>query len=63
GNNKRKVFRTSTDKRRYCSLLREFKQEENIRIHHYCLMSNHLHLMDSIDQQSNLSRFMKRVNL
>jgi len=63
GNNRRKLFRTPTDKRKYRSLLIEFKQEDKIQIHHYCLMGNHHHLMLSLGQESNLPWFMKRVNL
>ena len=63
GNNRRKILRTATDKRKYCSLLLEVKEEDKIKIHHYFLMGNHPHLMIGINQESNLPRFMKRVNL
>lgn len=33
-----------------------------MKIYHYCLMPNHVHLMVWVDEASNLSRFMQRVN-
>jgi len=63
GNNKRKVFRYERDKNRYHQYLRDFKLEDKIDIYHYCLMNNHLHLIAGLNQDSNISRFMKRANL
>lgn len=63
GNNKRKIFRYERDKKQYYLYLKVLKQKENIDICHYCLMGNHVHLLVKVKQESNLSRFMQRVNL
>lgn len=63
GNNRRKIFRYQRDKKQYYLYLKKLKREEKIDIYHYCLMGNHIHLMVRVEENSNLSRFMKRVNL
>lgn len=63
GNNRRKLFLYRGDFKAYCLLLKKLKHEESIRIFHYCLMSNHIHLLLGVVENSNLSRFMKRLNL
>ena len=63
GNNKRKVFRYERDKKKYYQHLKGCKYEDKVSILHYCIMSNHVHLLIEVNQKSNLSRFMQRVNL
>lgn len=63
GNNKQNIFHGEKDKLYYLSLLRKLKEENNINIFHYCLLNNHLHLILWLNAQSNLSKFMKQVNL
>ncbi len=63
GNNRRKILRYPQDKRRYLLYLDKLKREERIDICHYCIMSNHVHLIVGLKKESRLSRFMKRVNL
>lgn len=63
GNNQRRVFRYERDKNWYYRYLKKFKDEDKIDIHHYCFMKNHVHLIVGLNQESDLSRFMKRVNL
>lgn len=63
GNNKRRVFRYDRNKKQYYTYLKGCKYEDAIEICHYCLMSNHVHLLVGLNEESDLSRFMKRVNL
>ena len=63
GNNHRKLFFRHQDYKIYYQLLVRLKYEESVRIFHYCLMSNHVHLLVGISQKSDLSNFMKRLNL
>jgi len=63
GNNKQVIFLEQQDKQRYCSLLLKLKKENNIDILHYCLMNNHVHLIILLNAATQLSRFMKQVNL
>lgn len=63
GNNHRKLFLYPRDLKAYYLLLSRLKKEESIKVFHYCLMSNHVHLLLEVKEESNLSRFMKRLNL
>jgi putative transposase len=63
GNNHRKLFLAKNDFKIFYMLLNKLKEEESIRIYHYCLMSNHVHLLAGVGENSNISRFMKRLGL
>jgi putative transposase len=63
GNNRRKIFRYDRDKKKYLHYLADTRFEDQIDIMHYCIMSNHVHLLVHINEQSDLSRFMQRNNL
>lgn len=63
GNNQNTVFHSDNDKLRYCTLLRELKDENKIDIFHYCLMNTHIHIILNLNPDSGLSRFMKQLNL
>ncbi len=63
GNNRRKLFLIQKDFRVYRLLLKKLKQEESIKIYHYCLMINHVHLLIGVGEDSNIARFMKRLGL
>lgn len=54
------IFPTDDDRRAYIATLRRFAQECAARIHAYCLMSTHFHLLVEVAGVS-LSRFMHRV--
>lgn len=63
GNNHLYLFRSDSDKTYYLSAAEKLKAENGIDIFHYCLMDNHVHLIVWLQQQSNLSRFMKQLQL
>jgi putative transposase len=63
GNNRQDMFHDSADHRVYYDLLFSLKKENTVKINHYCLMSNHIHLIVTVTPKSGLSRFMKQVNL
>lgn len=63
GNNRRELFRYQKDFQVYRLILNKIKNEERVNIFHYCLMPNHVHILVGIDCESNLSLFMKRMNL
>ena len=47
---------------RYINTLKEWKEELNIKIYGYCLMTNHVHLIvDPGDEETNLGKLMKRL--
>ena len=63
GNNKQIIFDGKGDFELYYNLLGSKKEENHLEINHYCLMSNHVHLIIHVTPESDLSRFMKQVNL
>lgn len=63
GNNRQNIFNQDPDKLRYYSLMCDLKGENKITILHYCLMDNHLHLIVWLNSHSNISKFMKQLNL
>ncbi len=63
GNNRYCLFANDEDKAYYLSALRELKEENRIDIFHYCLMSNHVHLVVWVRAQHTLSKCIKQLNL
>lgn len=63
GNNRQVIFPQDEDKQYYCSLLKNLKDENNIDIFHYCIMTNHIHLIVWLKPGSRLARFIKQINL
>lgn len=55
------VFEDDIDRRYYLKLLSEAKRETGVRIHAYCLMSNHVHLVVE-DVDGHLSDAMKYLH-
>lgn len=54
------IFENDDDRSMYLELLRKAKAETDVKIHAYCLMSNHVHLVVE-DERGKLSEFMKYV--
>lgn len=45
GNDRRRIFATEDDRHRYLTLVRQYTQQYQIAVFHYCLMTNHVHLL------------------
>jgi len=63
GNNKQLVFKDKEDFEAYKSILKQLKEEQIFGLYHYCLMSNHVHLIVETNKMTKLSKMMKRLNL
>lgn len=63
GNNRQTVFHDDEDYNAYLGFLRRYKQENKIKVYHYCLMPNHTHMILEVFLNSSLSKFMKQLNL
>jgi putative transposase len=50
GNRKQNIFMYDDDRRKYLSYLLDTKQKYPFKLHAYCLMPNHLHLLLESDQ-------------
>ncbi|MFH1782358.1 MAG: transposase [Candidatus Omnitrophota bacterium] len=63
GNQKRNVFRESTDYENYLSRLKKYKVKYNVSIYGYCLMPNHIHILARLKDAKKISDFMHDLNL
>jgi len=61
GHNRQIVFADSGDFSYYLSLVGEFKDLHDLKLHAYCLMTNHVHLLVEPPNARALASFMKRV--
>lgn len=60
GNERKEIFRDVTDYELFLKTLKESAEFFTVRVHSYCLMPNHLHLLLET-RQPNLSKFMQRL--
>lgn len=62
GHNRQVVFAAAGDYRRYLDALRELKESLGVRVHAYCLMTNHVHLLLTPgDTVSDIGKLMKAL--
>ena len=45
GNDRRRLFVTDEDRRRYLTLVADYTHRYSVSVFHYCLMTNHVHLL------------------
>lgn len=60
GIGKQILFEESEDYDRFLDTLARFKEEQSIRIHAYCLMENHVHLLLE-ENGGSMEQFMKKI--
>lgn len=63
GNDRRKVFRQEADYEQFYLLLKKYLKRYSSFLHHYCLMSNHLHLILKVMAAQDLPKLMQGINL
>lgn len=63
GNNKQNLFFEVEDYRIYLHLIHSMKSDYAFDLYHYCLMTNHTHLLIKFTTQEALQKVMQRVNL
>ena len=61
GDGSQVIFESDRDRERYLKELVQALRDHDVRLHAYCLMSNHVHLLAE-DRKDNLSAFMKQLN-
>ena len=61
GNNRGACFFSDSDRLAYLRLLRESAQEADCRVHAYCLMTNHVHLLLTPGGPAACARLMKHL--
>jgi len=63
GNNKNHVFRAKSDYLYYLKRFKQFKEELQFDLFHYCLMPTHVHQLIRTQKAADYSLFMKKINL
>lgn len=62
GHNRHAVFATDADRLAYLTTLAEFREALGVKVHAWCLMTNHVHLVvDPGSNAANLGLLMKRL--
>jgi len=62
GHNRETVFVEKDDYLYYLDTLKEWKQELDVNVYGYCLMTNHIHLiLDPRNEPANIGKLMKRL--
>lgn len=57
GVSKKELFHCQRDYGHYLELVRHYGKKLGVQIYHYCLMSNHIHMLVQVTDLSQLSRF------
>jgi putative transposase len=63
GNNHHDIFEDHDDYIYFLDLIERFKKEHTFNLYHYCLMTNHVHMLVKTNKASDFSNFMKKLNL
>lgn len=63
GINKSYIFDNDENAKKYIELLYKIKNEYDMRILTYCVMSNHCHILLNCKNIKDISSFMKKLNL
>jgi len=61
GNDRRKLFRRRDDYVRILEIIRLYVEKYQVRIFHYCLMPNHIHLLIQAIESADLPKFMQGI--
>lgn len=63
GNDRRKIFRAKEDYDHFYLLMKKYLEKYASFLYHYCLMSNHVHLLIKVMRAEDLPRLMQGINL
>jgi putative transposase len=58
GHNRDTIFRDDEDRGEFLRLLARYQKRFDFRLYHYCLMSNHFHLLVQLQDPRHLSPMM-----
>ena len=60
GNNKQDVFFTVEDREAYLDILEEQSKEYGLKVHGYCLMTNHVHIVATPEKSDSIAKAIGR---
>ena len=61
GNNKSRLFHRKDDFHAFLDILKSYLEKYPVKIHHYCIMTNHIHLLTFSQEIQTLSSYMHAV--
>lgn len=61
GHNKQDIFTGAQDYAAYLATLHQFRHAYGVKLHAYCLMTNHVHLLLTPARPTGIAQLMKRV--
>lgn len=61
GIDRRRLFRYQQDYKYFLEIMKKYLSKFKVNIIHYCLMSNHIHLLIQVDRSEDLPKFMQAV--
>ncbi len=63
GNNKQPILGDNRDKYFYLGLLKKYAHQDGCKVHAYCLMSNHTHLLLVPNEKDSLAKAMQKLSM
>ncbi|MFH1519641.1 MAG: transposase [Candidatus Omnitrophota bacterium] len=63
GNNKQPIFGDDQDKHFYFGLLKKYARQGGCKVHAYCLMTNHTHLLLVPNEKNSLAITMQKLSM
>lgn len=63
GNNKQDVFFDDQDRLFYLNLLKKYSKDCASKVHAYCLMRNHVHILVTPERDDSLAKTMQKLSL
>jgi putative transposase len=63
GNNRQDLFRKTPDRERFLFFIQFLKSEYDFHLYHYCLMTNHVHLLMRFPQEQSFRKVPQRLFL
>jgi len=63
GNNKRAIFHSDEDYKRYFSTVYRYKKKFGFKLFAFCLMNNHVHLLIQVSAKGSISQIMQAVTI
>lgn len=63
GNNKEVIFKDSEDKKKYIFVMFDVLSLTNAKIHTYCLMDNHVHILVEEADEEPIGTIIKRISV
>ena len=58
GHNREQIFGDDDDRRHFLDLLARYRDRLGLRLYHYCLMSNHFHILVQLERPADLSKWL-----